>query len=69
MEAHGRGHLEDVNGDGFSDMVLHFSVQETGIQCLQKQATLTGSTVEGILIRGVDSIAPRGSNCIQLLQR
>lgn len=66
METHGRGHFEDVDGDGFSDMVLHFHQPETGIQCLQKTATLTGSTFDGVLIRGVDSIRPRGDNCIEI---
>ena len=31
IEVHGTGHLEDVNGNGFSDMMLHFSVQAIGI--------------------------------------
>ena len=28
MEGHGRGHIEDVNGDGLPDLVLHFRTQE-----------------------------------------
>lgn len=64
-EVHGRGHFEDVDGDGFSDMVLHFDVQETGVQCLQTTAVLTGSTLDGVLIRGVGPITPRGNNCIE----
>ena len=31
--AEGNGHLEDVNGDGQLDLVLHFRTQDTGIQC------------------------------------
>lgn len=69
MEEHGRGHFEDVDGDGFSDMVLHFRQPETGIQCLQKTATLTGSTFDGVLIKGTDFIRPRGNNCIEIPRR
>ena len=32
-EAHGQGHLEDVDGDGDLDLVLHFRTQATGFQC------------------------------------
>jgi hypothetical protein len=31
-EAHGRGHNEDVDGDGDVDLVLHFRTQEIGLQ-------------------------------------
>lgn len=69
MEEHGRGHFEDVDGDGFSDMVLHFRIQETGIACHQTLATLTGLTVDGVLIKGTDFIRPRGNNCIEMPHR
>ena len=69
METHGRGHFEDVDGDGFSDMVLHFRQPETGIACHQKLATLTGSTIDGMLIKGTDFIRPRGNNCIEIPYR
>jgi hypothetical protein len=65
----GRGHFEDVDGDGFSDMVLHFRQPETGIACHQTLATLTGSTIDGVLIKGTDFIRPRGNNCIELPRR
>lgn len=69
MEEHGRGHFEDVDGDGFSDMVLHFRQPEIGIACHQTLATLTGSTFDGVLIKGTDFIRPRGSNCIEIPRR
>jgi hypothetical protein len=56
IEAHGRGHIEDVDGDGDDDVVLHFRTQETGIQCGDTSASLTGETFSGQAIQGSDSI-------------
>lgn len=50
------GHVEDVNGDGFFDTVLHFKTQETGIQCGDIEATLTGETFGGEAITDSDTI-------------
>jgi len=55
-EAHSRDHVEDVNGDNRLDLVLHFMVLETGIRCGDTSASLTGLTVEGLMIEGADSI-------------
>ena len=38
------------------DIVLHFGTQETGIQCGDTSATLTGNTVSGQAIEGSGSI-------------
>lgn len=59
-EAHGRGHIEDANGDGKLDLVLHFNTQETGIQCGDTSASLTGETFGGQAIAGSDSIRTVG---------
>ena len=48
--------LQDVDGDGDLDMVLHFKTQQTGIACGQTSATLKGQTLAGIPIEGSDSI-------------
>jgi hypothetical protein len=46
------GHLEDVNGDGRLDLVVHFRVQETGIRCGDTAASLTGNTSGGQTLLG-----------------
>lgn len=48
--------LEDVDGDGDTDLILHFSTQDTGIACGDISAFLTGETVSGQTIEGSDSI-------------
>lgn len=60
VEAHRRGHIEDADGDGDLDMVLHFNTQETGIQCGDTSASLTGQTFGGQAIQGSDSIVTVG---------
>jgi hypothetical protein len=59
-EMHDRGHIEDVDGDGDDDLVLHFRTQETGIQCGDTSALLTGETVDGTSIEGADAITTVG---------
>jgi hypothetical protein len=54
-EAHGTGHIEDVDHDGDLDMVLHFGTKRSGIKCGDTEATLTGSA-GGRSIVGTDSI-------------
>jgi len=56
VEAHGRGHIEDADGDGDLDLVLHFRTQATGIVCGATSASLTGATFGGQAITGSDSI-------------
>lgn len=56
--------LEDVDGDGDWDLILHFKAQETGISCVDTEATLTGQTIDEppIPIEGTDSVKPVGCN-------
>jgi hypothetical protein len=46
----------DANGDGALDLVLHFRTQDTGLQCGDTSALLTGETVDGETILAADAI-------------
>jgi len=48
--------LEDVDGDGDIDMILHFNTQDTGIQRGDTSASLTGKSFGGQAIGGSDSV-------------
>ena len=52
--------MEDVDGDGDTDMVLHFNTRETGITCGTASASLTGVMFAGPRITGSDSIETVG---------
>jgi hypothetical protein len=62
LALHGKGSLVDVNGDGLSDLVLHFKTQETGIKCGQIFAYLTAKTNSGQAVAGFDLIQTIGCN-------
>jgi len=55
-------HEEDVDGDGDLDLLFHFRIGETGIQCGDVDAWLTGMTYDGVEIRGWDKITTVGGN-------
>jgi hypothetical protein len=55
-KAHTQAHVEDVDNDGDMDLQLHFKTQETGIQCGETEATLSGNTWGGAPIMGTDSV-------------
>ena len=54
--AHRRAHLEDVDGDGSTDMVLHFRTRDTGIAAADTEAELVGRTTAGTYFYGADSV-------------
>jgi hypothetical protein len=52
--------LDDINGDGKKDLILHFRTQDTGIVCGATSACLSGETFGGQAIIGSDSIKTVG---------
>lgn len=52
--------LRDVNLDGFTDLLAHFDTQETGIQCGDTAATLTGQLMDGTSVEGTDAVRTVG---------
>jgi hypothetical protein len=52
----GQPGVEDVNGDGFTDLVSHYRTQETGIAPGDTEACLEGATFAGLPLRGCDEV-------------
>jgi outer membrane protein assembly factor BamB len=52
--------LRDVNRDGYTDLLVHFSTQESSIQCSDTEVTLTGQLIDGFFIEGTDTIRTVG---------
>jgi hypothetical protein len=49
-------HEEDVDEDGDIDLVFHFRLDDTHINCESSQGTLIGETFDGLAIVGSDSV-------------
>jgi hypothetical protein len=56
------GHIEDVNADGFLDILFHFSTIDAGIVCGDMLAGLSGATAAGDGFAGTDPIMTVGCN-------
>jgi hypothetical protein len=59
-EAHGTGHVSDVDGDGDLDLLLHFRTQDAAIPCGATSASLTGQTFSAQPVHGSDTITTTG---------
>ena len=55
-----RHHVEDVNGDSASDLLLRFAIFESQIRCGDTEVTLTGKTTDGLSFNSTDSITTVG---------
>jgi hypothetical protein len=53
-------HLQDLNLDGFMDLMLHFEMEETGIACGNEIVILTGAMLNGRRFWGEDAIQTVG---------
>jgi len=52
--------FEDVDKDGDLDLMLHFKTKESGIQCGDTKAYLKGKMMNGLAIKGSDSVRTVG---------
>jgi hypothetical protein len=54
---HSQGpHLEDLGGDGFTDLMAHFRIEETEIAFGDMMARLNGETLDGTPFEGCDTV-------------
>lgn len=57
--ARGRPKLRDVNGDGWTDLVLRFRPREAGFARDDSEICLSGETHDGVAFEGCDAVTLR----------
>ena len=57
MAAHEDGHLEDVDGDGYLDLVVHFPIQDLGLVSGDAAIELVGSLYDGVPFQASDVVS------------
>ncbi len=50
------GHLQDANGDGFTDLVSHYRGQDTGLMAGDTEACVEGLLNDGTPFEGCDDV-------------
>jgi hypothetical protein len=61
-------HLQDLNLDGFIDLVAHFPTKESGFDCEDESALLIADLIDESSIEGEDSIRVIGCKPNRLFQ-
>lgn len=56
-EEHRRKHIEDVNGDGRPDVMLHFSTRLSNVSAADRRICLTGTILPGMTFEACDQLA------------
>jgi hypothetical protein len=51
-----KGHVADVNDDGYEDLVSHYWTQKTGSAFGDTETCVTGETLDGMPLEGCDAI-------------
>lgn len=64
-ETHNKLHIEDVNADGLDDVMLHFRTQEILIDDTTTILSLTGTTSDGIPVKGSGDVTIKGKKILE----
>ena len=63
---HSQGpHFEDLNGDGFTDLMVHYRIEETGIEFGDMEACVTGELLDGTPFELLDGTPFEGCDAVR----
>jgi hypothetical protein len=57
------GHIEDVNGDGYDDLVTHYKQKDLELCVDVTELTINGELLDGTPFEGTDSVIPLHADC------